>query len=286
MKDQETFTGTLRSAVVVECNVDGTIQITKSLMSSSMGLRQPGDPTLPIQRARFEPGAYVECPLDINGTLEALRNTQDFTDEMSNLPQEVSAPSLLAIPQMILTGTQEYGEFMSAAAVEPVDGDMLPPIPLIFYEPQSGAPVTEVVALSLGSAGSPPSTTIESQLAGFEANSTMSTSSTSPGCGLPPAPLYVWMDFGQCQTAPAGTCSDQPGPAYLQYYSRQAQQHGGGSNRCQVEPSAITSAVVPFWTGPATVTIGYNPQTQVGLSAPLYYYEGWLDPDSAIRPSG
>lgn len=91
----EVFTGTLKSAVLVECKVvanDGTdpdpVLVTEKLeaaIASSDLKRAPGDPSLPQRKAVFSGDAHLECLLDINNALNTVAQSVGFLEDLQFL---------------------------------------------------------------------------------------------------------------------------------------------------------------------------------------------------------
>jgi hypothetical protein len=132
-----TFVGTLNSALVIECHSANGDLVTQPMfpsITSSNGIRDDDDPSLPHRRTLFENDAYLECPLDINASLTIVTSTLGFTDDLALLSNSSDVDAVLhAIPEMVATPAQQYGEFMIAAALQ--SGDLLATDSLLFYEP-------------------------------------------------------------------------------------------------------------------------------------------------------
>jgi hypothetical protein len=283
----ETFVGTLSSGLLITCTPSGIVdtQPMSPSIHSSNNARDPDDDSLPQRRTYMAEEGYVACPLDIGASLAAISGTSGVEADLAGLDPADAMMVTETMELMIAEPKQLYDEFMAAAAIESVDESPLQPNPILFYQPEAGTALTPTgvlshqVEFSLTPFGANPAF-MGTRLSGIE--SVSSNSGDGASCLARAPRLYLWVDYGQCSFPADPECTLFPGqPNYLQFLSREP---GSGFDACRIDTGVEGHPFVQFWAGSATLYIGYNPDTDTHIPDALYFYEVWLDPDSAIKP--
>jgi hypothetical protein len=263
-----------RGGLAIPCLINGSVNFVSETVSESSLQKQS---SLPVVGAVFNRKGHIECPVDLGVEADYLLLQQPDFSLIPDLTDQTAIEQ--ALKNFYAKPADFFEQFTIAASALDLD-DAIVDHPIVYYEPRTsmtsgassicGSPV--YLALPTVS-HQPPGTghlstqTFWTQLGGV--NSLPQCPDVALGCGFDPVDgaRYVWAHFGQGSL-----------PAQRLWFEWR-QLHDPQLRFCNDLTQQPAQPTMGFWTGPATIYIGFRPDTRARLQGELL--EVWFDPNNS-----